>query len=263
MSLVTQYKPGTFCWVDLATSDAKGAEQFYTALFDWTTEARPMGPDEFYVMCKRNGHYAAAFYQPAPEHSGGLPPHWKTYIAVADADATAKRAVELGGQVALEPMDVFTSGRMAVIIDPTGAMFCLWQPREHVGAGVINEPGSPLWYELMTRDTKAADEFYSGLFGWKSEARDMGHMIYNTFSNGDRPTGGMFQIPEGMEKMPPHWAVHFAASDIDASTAHACQLGGEVLMPPTDIPDVGRVAVLSDPQGAAFGILKLLREITS
>lgn len=262
MSLVTQYQPGTFCWVDLTTSNAKGAEAFYTALFDWTTDAMPMGPDEFYVMCLRAGHSAAAFYQPTPEHSGGLPPHWTSYIAVEDADATAQRARELGGQVALEPMDVFDSGRMAMMIDPTGAAFGLWQPREHRGAAIVNEPGSLLWNELVTPDKQAAGAFYSGLFGWTSEEQDMGHMTYTLFHHHDRPCGGMFEITANMGEMPPHWMVDFAVADIDASAARAGELGGQVLMPPTDIPEVGRFAIIRDPQGATFTILKMIQEPT-
>ena len=260
MSKVTKYKPGAFCWVDLATSDETNASAFYTALFGWTTEPIPMGPDSNYVMCKLNGDYVGALYKPPAGHDGGLPPHWKCYVAVEDADANAARAAELGGMVAYPPMDVPGSGRMAILIDPTGAMVATWQAEGHNGAGVVNEPGALIWNELMTRDTVAANDFYTALFDWTSEASQIGSHLYTMFSNDGRPNGGMLKIEENMGQVPPNWMPYFAVADIDASAALAVELGGNTIVPPTDIPEVGRFSVVADPQGAVFGIIKMNRE---
>ena len=262
MSKVTKYKPGAFCWVDLATSDETGASAFYTALFGWTTSPIPMGPDFNYVMCSLNGEHVGALFAPPAEHTGGLPPHWKSYVSVVDADANAARAAELGGTVAYAPMDVPGSGRMAILIDPTGAMIATWQSSGHSGAGVVNEPGSLVWNELLTSDTKVAGDFYTALFDWTSEEIDMGSMKYTILSNDGRPNGGMMQITEQMGPIPPNWMVYFAVEDTDDSAALVTELGGKIFMPPTDIPEVGRFAVVADPQGAVFGIIKMNREPT-
>lgn len=263
MSTVTKYRPGTICWVDLATSDEAGAGKFYTGLFGWTIDPRPMGEGMNYVMCKLKDQYVAAYYQQTPEQSGGLPPHWTSYIAVADVNASAARARELGGQVLLEPLNVYTSGRMAVIMDPTGAVVALWQPQDHMGAGIVNEPGALIWNELRTPNAKAAGAFYTGLFGWTIEEQDMGNMIYRLLLNDGRPTAGMMEIgPEMCKDIPPHWGLFFAVADTDASAARAEELGATIQMPPTDIPEVGRFAMLIDPQGAHLGIIKMLREPT-
>jgi hypothetical protein len=154
-------------------------------------------------------------------------------------------------------MDVFDAGRMALILDPTGAAVAVWQPVKHIGAGVVNEHGALCWNELMTIDTIKAGEFYTGLFGWTAQEHDMGGMIYTVFMNGERPAAGMMKIDESWGDVPPSWLVYFAVNDCDASVAEAGALGGELCKGPMDIPGVGRFAVMTDPQGAAFAVIWL------
>jgi predicted enzyme related to lactoylglutathione lyase len=162
----TRHEPGSFCWVELATNDAAAAKSFYTSLFGWSVDEHPMGDGATYTMLQKNGKAAGALYPLGPQQKG-VPPHWNSYVCVESADDAAARAKDLGARVVMEPFDVMDYGRMAVVQDPTGAILSLWQPGAHVGARVINEPGSFCWNELYTRDPKKAADFYSALFGWK------------------------------------------------------------------------------------------------
>ncbi len=252
------YKPGTFCWVELATSDGEAAKKFYTQLFNWDFTDHPMGPAGVYTMLTQNGKDVAALYQLTPDMtSAGVPPHWMSYVAVTSADESAAKAKELGATLMKEPFDVFTVGRMAVVQDPTGAVFSLWEGNDHKGAALYNVPNSLCWNELATKDTTKAGEFYSGLFGWGKNEQQMGPMTYTSFMNGDRPAGGMYQPGPEMGEVPPHWLAYFAVADTDATVARATELGAKACVPPSDIPGVGRFAVMTDPQGAAFAVIRL------
>src|SRR6185436_7037958 len=147
-------------------------------------------------------------------------------------------------------------GRMAVVQDPTGAVFAVWQAGTNKGAGIVNVPNSFCWNELGTTDTGKAGDFYGGLFGWGKDVQNFGPMEYTMFTNGERPGGGMFGITPDMGNLPPHWLVYFAVDDCDAKVQKATELGAKVMKPADDIPGVGRFAILLDPQGAAFAILK-------
>lgn len=258
MTTTTQHAPGTFCWPELATTDQAGAKAFYTKLFGWESSDSEMGPGETYTMLKLKGRDLGALYtMRQEERSHGIPPHWNSYVAVANADRSAAQAKSLGGTLMAEPFDVMEAGRMAIVQDPTGAVFCLWQPKSHPGAGVLNEVGALCWTELMTTDAARAKTFYTGLFGWRAEERPMGPMTYTLFHNGSVQAGGMMQVTKEMGPIPSHWAVYFAVSDCDATVARAQTLGAQITVPATDIPEVGRFAFLQDPQGAHFGIIKL------
>lgn len=258
MSEVNEYAPGTFSWVDLATTDARAARQFYTGLFEWSFEDLPMGEGNFYTMLKHKGKEVAALYEQVPEQrSQGVPPHWLSYVTVSDADESANKAKALGGNVLMEPFDVMESGRMALVQDPTGATFAMWQPRTHIGAQLVNEPCSLCWNELATNDTAKAGAFYTGLFGWGTQVQDTGQMVYTTFTNNDQPGAGMMPIAQEWGDIPPHWMVYFAVEDCEAAVQKAQSLGGQVVVPPTDAADVGRFAIIQDPQGAMFSVIKL------
>jgi hypothetical protein len=258
MATVTQHAPGTFCWPELATTDQTGAKKFYTTLFGWEFTDSDMGNGQFYTMLKLGGRHVGALYNQRPEErSHGIPPHWNSYVAVESADRTAQKARSLGGIVLAEPFDVFDAGRMAIIQDPTGATFCIWQPKTHAGAGVLDEVGALCWTELMTPDTSKARGFYTGLFGWQAEERPMGPMTYTVYKNGEALAGGMMAITKEMGPVPPHWMVYFAAADCDATVAKAGALGAGITVPPTDIPGVGRFAILRDPQGAHVAVIRL------
>ncbi|MDQ6652398.1 MAG: VOC family protein [Acidobacteriota bacterium] len=258
MQETPEYKPGTFCWVELGTTDGEAAKQFYTELFGWDFTDNPVGPGMIYTMLKLGGKDVGALYQMPPEMtSQGIPPNWLSYVLVTNVDETVQKAKDAGATIMKEPFDVMTVGRMAVVQDPTGAVFALWQAGTHKGAGIANVPNSFCWNELGTPDTTKAGDFYTELFGWGKNVQQMGPMTYTSFMNGDRPAGGMYKPSPEMGKVPPHWLVYFAVDDTDAKLKKAGDLGAKTLAPPMDIPGTGRFAVIQDPQGAAFGIIKL------
>ncbi|MEP6743618.1 MAG: VOC family protein [bacterium] len=252
------YAPGTFCWVELGTTDGEAAKKFYTELFGWTFTDSPVGPGMVYTMLKQDGKDVGALYtMPKEMTSQGIPPNWLSYASVANADESAAKAKELGATLMKEPFDVMDVGRMAVVQDPTGAVFALWQAGTHPGAGIVNVPNSFCWNELATPDITKDGDFYSGLFGWSRNVQQMGPMTYTTFKNGDRPAGGMYTPSPEMGNIPAHWLVYFAVDDTDAKVKQANELGAKTIAPPMDIPNTGRFAMLQDPQGAAFAIIKL------
>ena len=260
MQEAPEYKPGTFCWVELGTTDSAAARNFYTQLFGWDYEDHPMGPDGVYTMLRLGGKEVGALYELRPDMKAqGIPPHWLSYVSIADVDETAEKAKAEGGTLLQAPFDVMTVGRMAIVQDPTGAVFALWQAREHKGAQLYNAPGSFCWNELATSDTQKAGDFYSSLFGWTKEKMPSSPVEYTIFKNGDRSAGGMYKITPEMGPIPPHWLVYFAVDDCDAKVDKAKELGATVMKPAEDIPPVGRFAILIDPQGAPFSIIKLER----
>jgi hypothetical protein len=254
MADTPDYPPGTPAWVDLSTSDVDAAATFYGTLFAWRAEPVPDPDAGGYTMITLDGRNIGAM---APLDAPGRPPAWMTYISVEDADKTAALAEQAGGTVVMEPLDVLGAGRMAVLADPGGAAIALWQPAEHKGMDVTDVPGAYCWTELSTRDTDAAVEFYGAVFGWRAETGDMEAMPYTEFKNGDRSVAGMMTMPDEMPAdVPPFWMPYFEVTDPDQTTTEAAALGGEVVAPPMDIPEVGRFAVLRDPQGALFGVIR-------
>jgi len=259
MQETIKYAPGTFCWVELGTTNGEAAKKFYTELFGWDFIDNPIGEGMVYTMLKLGGKDVGALYQLSGEMtSQGIPPHWMSYVSVSSADESAKKAKSLGATLMKEPFDVFDIGRMAVVQDPTGAVFSLWQPRKSQGAGVVNVPNSFCWNELATGDATKAGEFYTGLFNWGKNVQQFGAMTYTSFINGDRPAGGMYEPTPEMGNIPPNWLVYFAVDDCDAQAKKAGGLGAKTIVPPSDIPGTGRFAVIQDPQGAVFGIIKLI-----
>ena len=257
MSVTATHAPGTFSWADLGTPDPTSAKRFYTGLFGWAFEDRPIGDGEYYTMLLQDGKTVAALYaQPADERSAGIPAHWTSYVSVESADRVSARAAELGGTVLAPPFDVAEHGRMAVIQDPTGAVVAFWEPRNYPGAGLLGEPGALCWNELCTGDPARAGAFYAELLGWGRETMPMPGFEYTVFKRGDQPAGGMMAIQPEWGNMPPHWEIYFAVADCDAVAASVPKLGGSVMKAPADIPGVGRFAVLRDPQGATFSVLQ-------
>lgn len=260
MPTMTAHAPGTFCWTDLAAHDVKVAERFYTTLFGWTAEHTQFGPaeDDVYIMLRKDGQDAAALYPMDPtQRSQGVPSSWLNYVTVESAARAAARARELGGTVLADAFEVMDLGRMALLSDPTGAVFAAWEPGGHIGAGVRDEPGAMCWNELGTRDTARAGEFYTGLFGWEPTPFDGGNLPYTMFMRGDAPTAGMYPVTPDMGDMPTAWTPYFAVEDPDETARRAEELGGTVLHPPFDLT-VGRWALLQDPQGAMFNVIRPL-----
>jgi uncharacterized protein len=266
------YIPGVPCWVDTSQPDPDAALSFYSGLFGWEFEnAMPEGSDGSYFIGRiRGGDVAAVGSMPE-----GVPPMalWNTYIWVDSADDTAAKARAAGGGVVSEPFDVTDAGRMAVLTDPEGAAFCVWQAKNHNGAKVVNEHGSLNFNGLATRDLERAKTFYGAVFGWKTLSLPAGSM-WTLPGYGDHleeATPGLRQqmaqmgAPEGfidvVAAVNPiaaddgttvaHWSVTFAADDADAIAAKAHELGGDVVAGPVDAPWT-RMAVIEDPQGATF-----------
>ena len=255
MPNLDHHPPGTFTWVELATTDQNAAKGFYASLFGWTIDDQPIGPDEVYTMFKIDGRDAAAGCSlRAQELLLGVPPHWNLYIAVANADESAKRAGELGGKVIASAFDVMEAGRMAVIQDPTGVMFCLWQANKSHGIGIAGVGGTLCWADLNTPDPARAKQFYEGLFGWKITASANDPSGYLHLQNGEEYIGGIPPAVYLGPKVPPHWLVYFEVDDIEAASAKARGLGAAIHVAPTVVEKVGRMAVLADPQGAAFAL---------
>ena len=257
MAEFSSHVPGTFCWAELATTDQKAAVAFYRALFDWDLNEQPMGPDDVYSMFMMRGKELAAAYAMRPEERGA-PPHWNLYVTVANADETVKRAAGLGATVLMAPFDVMDAGRMAVLQAPDGSVFQVWQAGKHIGAKILGEPGALCWSELTTRDTKAAESFYTTLFGWTAKhAAPSPVMEYTEFQTDGKSGAGMLPMPAEMPAgVPSYWMPYFQVADCDGSTAKAMGLGAKVMVPPQDISKTGRFAILSDPQGAMFAVFK-------
>lgn len=259
MSENPTFKPGEFCWWELQTSDSAAAKNFYSSLFGWTPRDVPMGEGQFYTMLEKEGKQAAALYgMDEQTAASGIPPHWNSYIGVESADATAAKAKELNGKVLMEPFDVMTEGRMAVLQDPTGATVSVWEPKNHTGAHYVNNVGGVCWNELMTPNASAASEFYGKLFDYDVNVMPMGESTYTILAKGESQTAGVMQAEGEYAHVPPHWSMYIAVENAQNTVDSAAKLGGSVIMPPTPIPGVGTFAIIQDPQGAVFSILEAL-----
>jgi predicted enzyme related to lactoylglutathione lyase len=247
MGEVERYPNGTFCWIDLGTTDVAGAKAFYGGLFGWEIEDQPTGGDGSYSICRLRGRDVAGIHEHGEDEGVG----WASNISVDDLDRATSRARELGATVLAEPFEVPGAGRTGVLRDPSGAVVGLWQPAGHAGAGVVNEPGAWTWNELVATDLTAARAFYADLFGWTA-ADVPGPVPRTSFSLGQLLIGGG-HAPIGPEDPTPRWTVSFRVADADQAAAEAQRLGGTVLLPPMDIP-VGRFAIVTDPAGAAFSV---------
>jgi predicted enzyme related to lactoylglutathione lyase len=243
------YAPGIFCWADLGTTDADAAKAFYTAVFGWEAEDAPAGDAGIYTTFKLDGRDVAALYEMGEEERASLTPHWSSYVAVEDVDGLADRVLELGGEVLAHPFDVAQAGRMTALRDPTGATVHLWQAREQAGAGRVNDPGCMVWNELATPDPARARDFFSQLLGWTIEPEESG---YGVIKASGALNGGIRPPQDGE---PTHWLVYFTTASCDDAITAVREAGGSVIAGPMDTP-VGRVAAVSDPQGAAFALFE-------
>jgi uncharacterized protein len=252
MAKRTSYLPGTPSYVDIGTPDPEAASKFYAALFGWTVndlgeEAEAGG----YRMAQIEGDDVAGI---GPAQNPG-PPYWTTYFTVEDADITAKKVEAAGGRVLAPPFDVFDGGRMAVLMDPNGAAFNVWQPKASIGAYRVNEHGTLCWNELNTRNVESAKKFYADMFGWTFHGDD-NYVGFEVDGNG---VGGFMPMtPDRFPaEVPEHWLVYFAVDDVAAAHAKISELGGTPMMDPFPVPDVGTMTVASDPQGAMFAVIQL------
>jgi uncharacterized protein len=269
------YIPGVPCWVDTTQPDPEAAVRFYGGLFGWDLEnAMPTEAPGQYYMARIGGGDVAAIGSAQEGH----PAAWNTYISVESANDTAGKVTEAGGQVVVEPFDVMDAGRMAVLTDPEGAAFCVWEARQHIGAQVVNEAGSLNFNGLNCRKTDVAKAFYGSVFGWETLALDGGFEMWTLPGYGEhleRSDPGLRErivemgvaaefadvvaslnpITEDHADLAPHWSVTFAVDDADTTARKAMELGGSVVVPPFDAPWV-RTTVIADPQGATFAASK-------
>ncbi|MDO8186994.1 VOC family protein [Conexibacter sp. JD483] len=263
MSERDHYEHGVPCWVDHASENPQAAADFYAGLLGWECEdvMPPDAPGRYFMARLRGRDVAALSSQPLE----GAPPAWNTYVAVASADAAAEAAAGAGGRVLSGPFDVFDSGRMAVLQDPAGAVFSVWQAGRHRGAGIVNEPGTLAWNELTTRDAEGSQAFYTAVFGWRSLPLTMGEGRYFTWhlAGAGEPDqqsaiGGLMPMDGDMwpSDLPPHWMSYFAVADADAAAERTSELGGLVSIAPFDTP-AGRIAVINDPVGAVASLIQL------
>lgn len=260
MNEVTKYPPNTFAWIDLATTDAEGATQFYTELFGWEAEQIPMPEGGHYTMLRQGGKDVAGLGQmSAEEVEQGMPSRWTSLVSVEDVDAVTEHAAGLGGTVLAPAFDVMDQGRMSIVQDPSGGIIGLWEAREHIGAQIVNVPNSLIWNELGTRDTGAAQAFYSELLGWEGHAGDAPGSSdpYITFMNNGRAAAGMMNMAPEWGDAPPHWTIYIAVEDVAKMVERATEMGATVFVPPTDIPGTGTFALLQDPQGAMFNVMRM------
>ena len=255
MRHIDKHPPGAFCWLELSTTDQNADKGFYSSLLGWASQDFPMGPNDFYTMFQLEGRDTAAAYTMRPEQrSQGVPPHWMIYIAVESADNAASRVAQLGGKLLAPPCDVYDIGRMAVVQDPTGAVFALWQPKSHTGTGIAGVPGTLCWADLVTTDPARAKEFYTGLFGWRIIKGENDPSGYLHIANGEKFIGGIPPANFRDPNVPPHWLAYLVVSNCDETAAKAKQLGAKTHLAPMTMEKVGRMAILADPQGAVLAL---------
>jgi predicted enzyme related to lactoylglutathione lyase len=266
MSERNGFEPGVPCWVATVQPDPESAARFYSELFGW--EATNLMPEDHpgdYFMCKLRDCAVAAVVS---VHGGAPPPPsaaWGTYIWVESADETAAKVVEAGGSLIGEPFDSPAGGRMAVLADPAGAVFCVWQPGDHNGAELVNEPSAWAMSALATTDPEGAKAFYGAVFGWETSSFDMGEAEM-TMWHVPGYVGGEPNQPVARDVVatmlppndaPPHWSVDFWVHDVDETAAKAAELGGSVVVPPYEPLPGFKQAVLADPSGASFSVSKV------
>jgi uncharacterized protein len=288
------YIPGVPCWVDASEPDPKAAVEFYGGLFGWEFEdVMPPGPEGNYFIARHEAASSSIFDVSGASRRGDVaavrsipeaaPPAamWNTYFWVDNADDCATKVREAGGDIVREPFDFMDACRMAVVTDPEGAVFGIWDAKEHKGARLVNDPGAVVFNGLNTRDVEGARSFYGSVFGWQTGAIGGGAEGWTLPGYGDwlerehHPqlrkkmvqagapegfedvVGSIIPIADDQPETPPHWSVTFATDDADATARKASELGGQVIVPPFDAPwststYTIRITVIGDPQGATF-----------
>ena len=254
----TEFKPGEFCWIDLCSHDMEAATTWYSNLFGWKPAAQETHGGPPYAFFTMGDGTAAAVGQMSDEmKAAGVPTMWNSYINTPDCAASEKRAAELGATVTVPTMEIPGHGKLCYILDPEGSSVALWENVGDCTPLCSEDPGSLSWNELMCRDTGKAREFYGALCGWEFADMPMGDVNYTMIKVEGKDAGGMMGMdgPQ-FEGVPSHWMVYFAVADCDAATAMVQETGGQVRIPPMDIP-VGRFSCVSDPQGGTFSLIAL------
>jgi uncharacterized protein len=249
-----KHAPGTPSWVDLASPDLVVSARFYGGLFGWETASR--GPAYLtggYLTFQVEGRDVAGL---APLGASEESPAWTMHVAVRDVDEVEAVVVSNGGATLVAPADVRDEGRTALFADPTGAVFGVWEARNHAGADLVGVPGSMCWGQLASRNIDASKRFYGAVFGWRSLTSPYETSTYTRFRLDGREVAGMVEMDRSWPRgLPSHWMPYFAVDDCDAVAALATELGGDVPVEPYDMESIGRAAVLGDPHGAVFTVL--------
>lgn len=248
----TSYEPGTPSWVDLMTPDVATSAKFYSDLFGWTVV--DPGPEAGgYQMFELDGKTVAGV---GPIQNPDMPASWQTYVTVSDADETCAKVTAAGGTIYAPPFDVMTAGRMAVFADSTGAVLAVWEPRDHIGCELVNEPGTLIWNELNTRNVEESTTFYPEVFGWVA-GETPGAENYTTWLLNGEGIGGLIEMnAQWPDRVPNHWMVYFCVANLDESIARAQELGATVVVPSFPAGP-GVMAVFHDAVGASFSLLEV------
>ncbi|MGA7913531.1 MAG: VOC family protein [Candidatus Dormiibacterota bacterium] len=246
---------GAPVWIDLSTSDPAAAREYYAKLFGWKMEVEHDPAAGGYAMATIGGKNVAGIGGTQDPHA---PSAWMIYIGTHDADGIAKKIETAGGKVVAPAFAVLNAGRMAVFQDPTGAFFSVWEPKEMQGADVMHAPNTFAWAELNSRGIEKAAPFYTKVFGWGEKKSPMGEGEgdYTEFQlDGESVAGGMEMNSMVPKEVPSYWMGYFAVADVDKAFEKAVDGGGHEMLAPQDFPG-GRFAIVADPQGATFGLMK-------
>jgi uncharacterized protein len=256
MPIVDQHPAGNFVWIELTTTDQSAAQRFYSSLLGWQHQDSVMGPDMTYTMFRLSGRdVGGAYTMKAEERQMGIPPNWLLYIGVENADETVAQIIEHGGNPMSPAFDVPNVGRMAVIQDPAGAVFAIFEPGAHKGMGVYAENGALCWADLPTPDRDRAARFYGPVFGWEftlGKDKDPGGYLH--IKNRGQFIGGLPPSSHLTPNVPPHWMAYIQCADCESQTAKAGELGGKILVPTMAIEGAGKFSVVADAQGAVFAL---------
>jgi len=256
---MNNYPHGQFCWVELTAANWQQAKDFYCNLFGWSAIDESIGDDMYYTMMQLDGKTVAAMFEMSKDQKEqGVMTNWLSYVAVDDANKSCEVAEEMGADIIAGPHDVATAGRMAIIAQPQGAVFAIWQGIDHPGIELRDVDNTLCWNELATKSAVDSKAFYHNLFNWECVDSSMEGMAYTEFVAADKSQGGMLEMTEEWGDTPPHWMTYFQVADCDKAASKAQELGAVICVPPTDIPDVGRFCVINDPQGATFSVITVL-----
>lgn len=247
-------QPGSVLLGRVRYQRLRWGEAFYTELFGLDLEETPIPGGKYGQFLKDGKNVAGLAQQQDQEREQGIPPHWNTYIAVEDAELVAKEAERLGATIVAPAFDVLESGRMAVVLDPTGAAIGFWQAKEHIGAQVYAEEGTITWWELMTSDPKRATEFYTQLFGYGTQDFPVEKGTYTVLIHKSEQAAGIMTAPQA--DVPAVWTPYFHVADADATLEKATRLGATEMMPVTEAEGVGRFSWVTDPQGAVVAFIQ-------
>jgi len=251
------HKNGTFCWVDLATSNVEASKNFYKKLFGWKTFCNNPVDGMIYTTFTQNEKAVGAIYELMKEHKDvNIPPHWLCYIACDDIQNTVEKIKSEGGTILMPPCDASDAGIMALFQDLEGATVGLWQAKKHIGAEIKYVHGAICWNELASRGNDANIRFYENVFNLQAKTEPMGDMNYTTFNLNGEFVCGLYVMPEFMKDVPPHWLVYFTVNSLDTALSIIREENGEILMPKAEVPGVGIFAVVKECEGAVFGLLE-------